>query len=79
MSTFDVAVLQAALPDLNTPSTDLMWNVSNFTMDGTVSVIPEPTALELLTMPWQGLKALCKMQAEFAEQNPVIATMQTGI
>jgi hypothetical protein len=55
--------------------------VSQFTLDGSVSVsiIPEPTALELITMPWQALKALCRMQAEFAEQNPVIATMQTGI
>jgi hypothetical protein len=44
-----------------------------------VSVIPEPTVLELITAPWQGLKALCKMQAEFTEKYPVIATSQTGI
>jgi autotransporter-associated beta strand protein len=48
MSTFDVAVLEAALPNLNTPSTDLKWNVSNFTMDGTVGVIPEPSTASLL-------------------------------
>jgi autotransporter-associated beta strand protein len=80
MTNFNVSVLEAALPSLaSTP--DLAWNVSQFTLDGSVSVsiIPEPTALELITMPWQALKALCRMQAEFAEQNPVIATMQTGI
>jgi autotransporter-associated beta strand protein len=80
MTNFNVSVLEAALPSLaSTP--DLTWNVSQFTLDGSVSVsiIPEPTALELITMPWQALKALCRMQAEFAEQNPVIATMQTGI
>jgi autotransporter passenger strand-loop-strand repeat protein len=48
MSTFDVAVLEAALPNLNTPSTDLKWNVSNFTMDGTVGVIPEPSTGSLM-------------------------------
>ena len=48
MSSFDVAVLEAALPNLNTPSTDLKWNVSNFTMDGTVGVIPEPSAGSLM-------------------------------
>jgi autotransporter-associated beta strand protein len=80
MTNFNVSVLEAALPSLaSTP--DLSWNVSQFTLDGSVSVsiIPEPTALELITMPWQALKALCRMQAEFAEQNPVIATIQTGI
>jgi autotransporter-associated beta strand protein len=80
MTNFNVSVLEAALPSLaSTP--DLTWNVSQFTLDGSVSVsiIPEPTVLELITAPWQGLKALCRMQAEFAEQNPVIATMQSGI
>jgi autotransporter-associated beta strand protein len=48
MSSFDVAVLEAALPNLNTPSTDLKWNVSNFTMDGTVGVIPEPSTSSLM-------------------------------
>lgn len=78
-TSFNPDVLLGALPDLNTPATDLKWDVNSFTIDGVISVIPEPTALELLTMPWQSLKALCRMQAEFAEQNPVIATMQTGI
>jgi autotransporter-associated beta strand protein len=74
MSTFDVAVLEAALPSLaSTP--DLTWNVSQFTLDGSVSVsiIPEPTVLELITAPWQGLKALCRMQAEFGAENPEVA------
>jgi hypothetical protein len=48
MSTFDVAVLEAALPNLNTPSTDLKWNVSNFTTDGTIGVIPEPSTSSLM-------------------------------
>jgi autotransporter-associated beta strand protein len=80
MTNFNVSVLEAALPSLaSTP--ELTWNVSQFTLDGSVSVsiIPEPTVLELITAPWQALKALCRMQAEFAEQNPVIATIQTGI
>jgi len=58
MSTFDSAVLLAALPDLNTPSTDLKWNVSNFTMDGTVGVIPEPSTASLLLGGTAGLIAL---------------------
>jgi len=78
-STFDNAILLAALPNLDTANSNLKWDVNSFNVDGTVSIIPEPTALELITAPWQGLKALCRMQAEFAEQNPVIATMQTGI
>jgi len=44
MSTFNVSVLEAALPSLaSTP--DLSWNVSQFTLDGTVSVssVPEPS------------------------------------
>ena len=48
MSTFDVAILQAALPDLNTASTDLKWSVNNFTTDGTINVIPEPSTSSLV-------------------------------
>jgi len=57
MSTFDSAVLLAALPDLNTASTDLKWNVSNFTLDGTVGVIPEPSASAMLAVGIAGLIA----------------------
>jgi len=39
---FDVSVLQAALPNLDTPNTNLAWDVNKFTTDGTISVIPEP-------------------------------------
>ena len=49
MTTFNIAVLEAALPDLNTASTDLKWNVSNFTTDGTINVIPEPSTSSLMT------------------------------
>jgi len=62
MSTFDSAVLLAALPDLNTPSTDLKWNVSNFTMDGTVGVIPEPSTASLLLGGTASLIALRVMR-----------------
>ena len=62
MSTFDSAVLLAALPDLNTASTDLKWNVSNFTMDGTVGVIPEPSTGSLMTFAITGLIALRVMR-----------------
>jgi hypothetical protein len=48
----------AALPDLNTASTDLKWNVSNFTMDGTVGVIPEPSTGSLMVFGIAGLIAL---------------------
>jgi autotransporter-associated beta strand protein len=60
MSTFDVAVLQAALPDLNTASTDLKWNVSNFTLDGTVGVIPEPSTGSLMVF---GIASLITLKA----------------
>jgi autotransporter-associated beta strand protein len=69
-SAFDSAVLLAALPDLNTASSDLKWNVSNFTMDGTVGVIPEPSTASLLLGGGASLIALrvmrrnkCKHQA----------------
>ena len=60
MSTFDSAVLLAALPDLNTASTDLKWNVSNFTMDGTVGVIPEPSTGSLMVF---GIASLITLKA----------------
>ena len=56
MSAFDVAVLEAALPNLaSTP--DLSWNVSQFTLDGTVSVstVPEPSASVLFAIGVAGL------------------------
>lgn len=52
---FDIAILEAALPNLNTASTDLKWNVSNFTIDGTVSVIPEPDIATLFVLGVAGL------------------------
>jgi len=60
MSTFDSAVLLAALPDLNTASTDLKWNVSNFTMDGTIGVIPEPSTGSLMVF---GIASLITLKA----------------
>jgi len=49
MSAFNVSVLETALPSLaSTP--DLSWNVSQFTLDGTVSVssVPEPSTGSLM-------------------------------
>jgi len=45
---FDSAVLLAALPDLDTSNSNLQWNVTNFTTDGIVNVIPEPSTASLL-------------------------------
>jgi hypothetical protein len=49
MTNFNVSALEAALPSLaSTP--DLSWNVSQFTLDGTVSVssVPEPSTGSLM-------------------------------
>jgi autotransporter-associated beta strand protein len=49
MSAFNVSVLESALPSLaSTP--DLSWNISQFTLDGTVSVssVPEPSTGSLM-------------------------------
>ena len=54
---FDVGVLQAALPDLNTASTALAWDISEFSLNGTVSVIPEPDTATLLLVGFAGLVA----------------------
>jgi len=45
---FDSAVLLAALPDLDTSNSNLQWNVTNFTTDGIVNIIPEPSTASLL-------------------------------
>ena len=47
MSAFNVSVLEAALPTLN--SNELTWNTSSFTTDGMVSVItvPEPSLFQM--------------------------------
>lgn len=79
MSAFNTAVLEAALPDLNTVSTALTWDVSEFTMNGTVSVIPEPTAFDLITLPWKILKTLYHMQASMPVEYLEFATILTGM
>jgi hypothetical protein len=61
MSSFDVTVLEAALPSLaSTP--DLSWNVSQFTLDGTVSVstVPEPSTGSLMVF---GIASLITLKA----------------
>jgi autotransporter-associated beta strand protein len=77
---FDVSVIQNALPSLaNTP--DLSWNVSQFTLDGSVSVsiIPEPTTLDLLTLPIKAYKSLYKMQLQFSIINPEASASLIGV
>ena len=55
---FDSAVLLAALPDLDTANSNLQWNVTNFTTDGIVNVIPEPSTGSLLLGGSAGLIAV---------------------
>ena len=58
VSAFDNSVLLAALPDLDTVNSNLEWNVTNFTTDGIVNVIPEPSTLSLMFGGLTGLIAL---------------------
>ena len=58
VSAFDNSVLLAALPDLDTANSNLEWNVTNFTTDGIVNVIPEPSTLSLMFGGLTGLIAL---------------------
>ena len=47
-SAFDSSALLAALPNLDTVNSQLQWSVESFSVDGTISVIPEPSALSAL-------------------------------
>ena len=58
VSAFDNSVLLAALPDLDTANSNLEWNVTNFTTDGIVNVIPEPSTASLLLGGSIGLIAI---------------------
>ena len=49
-STFDSNTLQAALPDLDTANTGLTWDINSFTTNGTIGVIPEPSAASLMVL-----------------------------
>lgn len=59
-STFESSTLLAALPDLDTVNSQLQWSVESFGVDGTVSVIPEPSTLDLLSLPFKLLIQACK-------------------
>jgi autotransporter-associated beta strand protein len=61
-SAFDNAILLAALPDLDTINSNLKWSVTNFTTDGIVNVIPEPSTMSLLLGGVAGLIALKVMR-----------------
>lgn len=78
-TSFDANILEASLPDLNTVSTALTWDISEFTTNGTISVIPEPTAFDLITLPWKVLKGLYHMQASMPEKYLEFATIHTGM
>jgi autotransporter-associated beta strand protein len=69
---FNETVLQAALPSLaSTP--DLLWNVSEFTTSGVVSIIPEPTTLEFLSLPFKTIKFLAVVLQENHKGNYMYA------
>jgi autotransporter-associated beta strand protein len=49
-STLDTNTLLTALPNLDTVNSNLAWSVENFTVDGSVSVIPEPDTFLLMVL-----------------------------
>jgi len=59
-STFDSNTLQAALPDLDTANTGLTWDINSFTTNGTIGVIPEPSAASLMVLGGAVLSLLIK-------------------
>ena len=68
VSTFDKNALLNALPNLDTANTNLAWSVDSFGIDGTVSVIPEPTAADLILMPFKIAKAAITLHAELTTE-----------
>ena len=47
---FDITTFQTALPNLDTANTSLQWDTNNFTTDGTIMIIPEPSPFGLLVI-----------------------------
>jgi len=47
---FDITTFQTALPNLDTANTSLEWDTNNFTTDGTIMIIPEPSPFGLLVV-----------------------------
>ena len=69
---FDSAVLLAALPDLDTSNSNLQWNVTNFTTDGIVNVIPEPSTYASLLI---GLILLVLMKTKTKTKASLLAAL----
>ena len=69
---FDSAVLLAALPDLDTSNSNLQWNVTNFTTDGIVNVIPEPSTYASLLI---GLILLALMKTKTKTKASLLAAL----
>ena len=67
-STFDKNTLLNALPNLDTANTNLAWSVDSFGIDGTISVIPEPTAADLILLPFKIAKAAITLHAELTTE-----------
>jgi autotransporter-associated beta strand protein len=61
-STFDINILLAALPNLDTANSNLKWDANSFTTDGIVNVIPEPSTFSLMLGGLTGLIALKLMR-----------------
>ena len=59
---FDISVLNAALPNLDTVNSGLQWETSSFTTDGMISVIPEPSPFGLLVLGGTVLYALRRLK-----------------
>ena len=78
-ASFDVSVLQAALPDLNTASTALTWDVSEFTTSGIVSVIPEPSTLQLICLPLKIVKFMAVVLHENHKGNYMYAIPHANV
>ena len=76
---FDVSVLQAALPDLSTASTALTWDVSEFTTSGIVSVIPEPSTLQLICLPFKIMKFMAVVLHENHKGNYMYAIPHANV
>jgi len=59
---FDITIFQTALPNLDSANTNLQWDTNNFTTDGTIMIIPEPSPFGLLVLGGTALYALRRLR-----------------
>jgi len=59
---FDITTFQTALPNLDSANTNLQWDTNNFTTDGTIMIIPEPSPFGLLVLGGTALYALRRLR-----------------